>query len=56
MNSKSTFWGLLLVLVGVLILFKELIPDFDEDLIPPILMIAGGVMLIFKDKIRNLNN
>lgn len=55
MNFKSTFWGILLVLIGTLTLLNELLPDFDEDLILPILLIGGGVMLIFKDKFKQIN-
>ena len=53
MNFRSTFWGILLVLIGTLILLNQLFPAFDDDLIPPILLIGGGVMLIFKNQFKN---
>jgi uncharacterized membrane protein YhdT len=55
MNAKSTFWGLLLVLIGSLLLMRELFDWFDfERYFLPILFIAGGLLLIFRDKLRDI--
>jgi hypothetical protein len=53
MNSKSTFWGGLLVLIGSLLLMDELFEWFDfERFFLPIVLIGGGLLLIFRDKVR----
>ena len=56
MNYRSTFWGILLVLIGGLLLMRELFDWFDfERYFFPVVLIVGGVLLIFKDKIKNLS-
>ncbi|MCU0340433.1 MAG: DUF5668 domain-containing protein [Spirosomaceae bacterium] len=53
MNSQSIFWGAILIVIGGLLLMRELFDWFDFDRFGwPILFIAGGVMLIFKDKLK----
>ena len=53
MNYRSTFWGVLLVIIGGLLLMRELFDWFDfERYFLPIILIVGGALLIFKDKIK----
>jgi hypothetical protein len=55
MNNKTTFWGAILVLIGTLFLLRELFPALDlERFFWPILLIAGGILLIFRDKLKQL--
>jgi uncharacterized membrane protein YhdT len=57
MNFKTTFWGTLLILIGSLLLMRELFDWFElERFFLPIIFIAGGLLLIFKDKFKNIDN
>ncbi|AEI46650.1 LiaI-LiaF-like domain-containing protein [Runella slithyformis] len=56
MNYQSTFWGILLVLIGGLLLMRELFDWFDfERFFWPVLFIVGGALLIFKDKLKKIS-
>ena len=56
MNYQSTFWGVILVLIGSLLLMRELFDWFDfERFFWPALFIVGGALLIFKDKLKKIS-
>ncbi|MFC2084328.1 PspC domain-containing protein [Bacteroidota bacterium] len=46
-NHGKTFFGLLLIIVGVIFLFENLIPFFDLVDIFPILMLVIGIALLW---------
>jgi len=53
MNKQTTFWGAILIILGSFFLLRELLPDLDlERFFWPIMLIGGGVALIFKDKLK----
>jgi uncharacterized membrane protein len=55
MNTQSIFWGVMLVILGTLLLMREFFDWFDfERYILPVLLIAAGAMLIFRDKLKRL--
>lgn len=55
MNHQTTFWGAVLVLIGSLFLLREIFPELDlERFFWPILLIGGGLLLIFRDKLKQL--
>ncbi|WP_373514528.1 LiaI-LiaF-like domain-containing protein [Persicitalea sp.] len=47
MNFKNTFWGILLIVVGVLFLVEEFSNfDFGRYFLPIILIVSGGLLLL----------
>lgn len=56
MNNQSTFWGVILIVIGGLLLMRELFDWFEFERFGwPILFIAGGIMLIFRDKFKKIS-
>lgn len=47
MNFRSTFWGIMLIVVGSLFLIEELSDfDFGRYFLPIILIISGALLLV----------
>jgi uncharacterized membrane protein HdeD (DUF308 family) len=47
MNFKNTFWGIILIVVGILFLVEEFSDfDFGRYFLPIILIVSGGLLLL----------
>lgn len=59
-KDSSKVWGIVLIILGTIFLLDEWIPDFDFGKFWPLILIAVGGYIIFKDKdkidFRNDNN
>ncbi len=59
-KDSSRVWGIILIALGTIFLLEEWLPDFDFGKFWPLILIAVGGYIIFKDKdridFRNDNN
>ncbi|MEA5139550.1 PspC domain-containing protein [Arcicella rigui] len=49
-KDSNKVWGLILIVLGTIFLLDEWIPDFDFGKFWPLILIAVGGYIIFKDK------
>ena len=54
-KESSKVWGIILIALGTIFLLDEWLPDFDFGKFWPLILIAVGGYIIFKDK-NNLGN
>lgn len=55
-KDSSKVWGAVLIGLGLIFFLDEWIPSFDFDKLWPLVLIAVGGYIIFKDKLPNNNN
>lgn len=56
-KESSKVWGIILIILGTIFLLEEWIPEFDFGKFWPLILVATGGYLIFKDKDKiNFNN
>ena len=55
-NDKNRVWGIILIALGTIFLLDEWLPDFDFGKFWPLILIAVGGYIIFKDKNNSVNN
>jgi len=49
-KDSSRVWGIILIALGTIFLLEEWLPDFDFGKFWPLILIAVGGYIIFKDK------
>ncbi len=54
-NDKNRVWGIILIALGTIFLLDEWLPDFDFGKFWPLILIAVGGYIIFKDKNNSVN-
>ena len=54
-KDSNRVWGIILIALGTIFLLDEWLPDFDFGKFWPLILIAVGGYIIFKDKILDSN-
>ncbi len=49
-KDSNKVWGIILIILGTIFLLDEWIPDFDFGKFWPLILIAVGGYIIFRDK------
>ena len=55
-KDSNRVWGIILIALGTIFLLDEWLPDFDFGKFWPLILIAVGGYIIFKDKNNSGNN
>ena len=55
-KDSNRVWGIILIALGTIFLLDEWLPDFDFGKFWPLILIAVGGYIIFKDKNNSVNN